>query len=906
MAVFQSLGTPTPQPQPVQNTEPSRAKKILRYTMMPEILPRIRGLGVHFGHFAYLLALVFASARLIPQAHPVMNAAHIGRFGVRQVIAIAANNLTWSMKNIDQIAIFSAIMMGMMMIIIQAGLIAAAALMGGEAQAQSQDVASFFVVPNAAEDISLSYLAHVFGDLDGFWGDGIAPPATNTQIHLGLYAILSMYSTAMMVIAVIVVLYYILTVIGEAAKTGTPFGQRFNSLWAPIRLIVALGLLVPLASGLNSAQYITLWTAKMGAGLGGTVWAEFSQYLNDTSGREYTIPETKPIWAIDFAENVFLAEVCSAAYNQMPDGYNFSGVVSQAGEFSVVWKAANPGSLPNWRTSCGRASLSIPKFEDQDIMATDLIKAEVANFTNAIIGLAKTPAEQLAASKFPGGSAAELDSLMTTLYTGAQQEAAAFKSALEGIYKDNVSRITEKTLEDAAEKGWMFAAVFYMNISKIIQQSEQMKQINLPNITLPQGQFKSVTGPKTVGEYITLVGNNISGAYVHTDSAIDDAEEYIANIEAKEAFTTRVELAKEYARLYLNYGNVFGWAYNAYDWMATDENDPACAGDAQTGMGKVKCAVYTMIVPEELVLLAFDSKKNMDPMSTLMIAGANIITKAWMFVAAGLVTEGVLGSLPYVGSALATLGSMLVLIGVIGIGAGFVLFYLLPLMPFIYFFFAAVSWIMEIFEAVVAMPLWALAHLRIDGDGMPGQAAMNGYYLLLAILLRPMLIIFGLIGGVIIFGASIYILQQMFAPMVAAANNDSSSGFDMLVYSVMYAFLCYTIGTISFKLVDLVPKQILRWIGSGAQSFSDDKGDPIGGNQQMLMATGGILGGQVANTLSQGAKGTGQGIASAKKEKDNEALALKGEEKRDTQHSELMGAASGGRDKKDDKPDDKK
>ena len=61
------------------------------------------------------------------------------------------------------------------------------------------------------------------------------------------------------------------------------------------------------------------------------------------------------------------------------------------------------------------------------------------------------------------------------------------------------------------------------------------------------------------------------------------------------------------------------------------------------------------------------------------------------------------------------------------------LFYIIPFMPFIYFFFAVGTWVKAIFEAMVGVPLWALAHIRIDGQGLPGDAAMNGYYLLLEI-----------------------------------------------------------------------------------------------------------------------------------------------------------------------------
>lgn len=84
-------------------------KAVFRYAMKPGIMPRLRSLGMHFGHFAYLNALVLNSARLIPQHHQVLHAVNIGKFSVRQVLAIAANNITWSWKNIDQIAIIGAV-----------------------------------------------------------------------------------------------------------------------------------------------------------------------------------------------------------------------------------------------------------------------------------------------------------------------------------------------------------------------------------------------------------------------------------------------------------------------------------------------------------------------------------------------------------------------------------------------------------------------------------------------------------------------------------------------------------------------------------------------------------------------------------------------------------------------------
>ena len=81
--------------------------------------------------------------------------------------------------------------------------------------------------------------------------------------------------------------------------------------------------------------------------------------------------------------------------------------------------------------------------------------------------------------------------------------------------------------------------------------------------------------------------------------------------------------------------------------------------------------------------------------------------------------------------------------------------------------FAISGWIKSIFEAIVAMPLWALAHLRIDGEGLAGPGATNGYFLLLEIFLRPILIVFGFVASINIFSALVNVLNQIFDLVIA-------------------------------------------------------------------------------------------------------------------------------------------
>ena len=72
--------------------------------------------------------------------------------------------------------------------------------------------------------------------------------------------------------------------------------------------------------------------------------------------------------------------------------------------------------------------------------------------------------------------------------------------------------------------------------------------------------------------------------------------------------------------------------------------------------------------------------------------------------------------------------SMLTTFGMITLTVGFILYYILPFLPFLYFFFAASAWITAIFEAMIGVPLWALAHLRVDGEGIPGPGATSGSF----------------------------------------------------------------------------------------------------------------------------------------------------------------------------------
>jgi conjugal transfer/type IV secretion protein DotA/TraY len=235
--------------------------------------------------------------------------------------------------------------------------------------------------------------------------------------------------------------------------------------------------------------------------------------------------------------------------------------------------------------------------------------------------------------------------------------------------------------------------------------------------------------------------------------------------------------------------------------------------------------------------------------------------------------------------------SFIMMIVMIGMTAGFVMFYIIPFLPFIYFFFAFSGWIKGIFEAMVGAPLWALAHIRIDGNGLPGQAAVNGYFLIFEIFLRPILIVFGFLASVSIFSAMLSVMNDIWSLVTAnlsgfdvqaqmlakqggkiqtiqgAITPDNLTDYfrgpvDRFFFTIVYAIVAYMMAMSSFKLIDLIPNNILRWMGQSVATFNDQQQNPaeslVGtatvGAQQTLQSVGGGV-----EQLLKGVAGIGRG-----------------------------------------------
>lgn len=753
--------------------------------------------------------------------------------------------------------------------------------------------------------------------------------------HEALRGMLQVYSVGLLVIGVLIFLYFMFAIVAETTQTGTAFGRRFNHIWAPIRIVVAMGLLVPITYGLNPAQWILMYAVKYGSSFATNGWII---YNNAITGEETLLGPTSSVVARPgnppvntLLEFTSVLSVCYEAYwrmyharatrdpveinawlvnpnevtlapvplmqtnfQQALDYFNYGTIVVRFGELrdsdsgSQMWD----GEVAPW---CGELSLDLP-YVEQNMGATGdacgpnpglvepgsavvlcrwfrLIKDLWCSATGGGGGPAGTPdgcAGAYTPLVWPGGVPTFRDSIGIPM---SNRHISIFNDpnspmptneelrAIKGVYEQAINTTvtlgvlsqqdSQEWQERLTELGWGGAAIWYNKIAQ-----------------LNGGLVSSVFAMPTIKKYPFVMeetrkrraasDDGVSGEKASTPRRGTDDKLPMEDGEEEEL----VKAMKESRIL----------------WH--DSGDRKVTGNAFLD------AINAIFGTQGLFEITSNEAQNVHPLAQLAAIGRSIVDSAirnlGYSTAAGL--GGGLANLfqqHQIGSFAGAASSFFFQVAMIGLTLGFVLFYIIPFLPFIYFFFAVGGWIKAIFEAMVGVPLWALAHIRIDGEGLPGDAAMGGYYLILEIFLRPILIIFGFIASITIFTAQVQILNEIWyvvVPNVGGANITQAAGIgagrtpggidfvrsavDEFFFTILYAIICYMMAMGSFKLVDQIPNHILRWMGANVSTFGDQRQDPA----QNLVRNAFIGGNMVGDPLKQAAgaaKGIGQSVPGA-------------------------------------------
>jgi len=266
----------------------------------------------------------------------------------------------------------------------------------------------------------------------------------------------------------------------------------------------------------------------------------------------------------------------------------------------------------------------------------------------------------------------------------------------------------------------------------------------------------------------------------------------------------------------------------------------------------------------------------------------NLATAVWLLCMIGTT---VLSAIPYTGTVGVTV-AMLIMpfisswMGAM-FGAGAVMAYYIPLMPYMLFTFGGMGWFIAVIESMVAAPIIALGVTFPEGHDFYGKAE-PAVMMLVNVFLRPGLMIIGFVTGIILAYVGIWMLNAGFQSAITGLIGPSAQGvpqdalwaqnfgastsvtpgavsgfaaiigiiFLIVIYITMYITIVKTaLEQLMFKFAD----DLLKWLGGGGSQLGDV------GKQGMQDAEGAVSG--TAGALSSAA-GQAKTPSGGKKEGD--------------------------------------
>ncbi|MCC7304670.1 MAG: DotA/TraY family protein [Alphaproteobacteria bacterium] len=905
-----------------------------------------------------MMAIVYGTVKLLPPGHPYLLPKNMGKFGIRHVVGEAANNLVFKRQNADQIMVFFVLLTGIVILALQFILMIYALLIQ-PALAQAVPIPYLFDTPRPFNDMAFLLLDNVFGVPKLFCNNAGQCTSLDPQLrfpfHIALHSLFQFYSLAIMLLGVIIFLYFALVVVAETAATGHPFGQRFENIWVPIRLVVALGLLVPINYGLNSAQYITLYAAKFGSGFATNAWIRFNNTVRTGSsgtvvftggtavnpsgernsliakpidpdisstvqfmsivhacvyaqwklsmGQQATQPAIPANFAIKayFVKNPYPNMGDSRTYMEVQPATTYQEALTFYGNSDILIRFGErdtdawPQDTGNVHPYCGDIRIRLSDLMNlgkgqgnngvggSDMIQNfyfDMVKLMwFGNLNSGPTALMKKMAYRFVevAIDNEGGNYWQCHPLLAhpdlpqnplCLHedpdAGAKQKLInAFQAQVNGAvtiswdtYNKNGTDIAIK--QSVIDRGWAGAGIWY-NVIAQLNGAFTNAVVNIPSVEKYPFVMELVRAERSKSD------SDPSGLAIF-DPNLSNGEP--VKIDGP---TNSTEIAVVLSNFYKLWNK---------DGVNQAQQDKTVTGSA------VRDLINTIFGTKGLFAMR-GANAHIHPLAQLSSLGKNLVDQALFLIGGSAATSFVSGALqalkqPNAGALFEMFTSFASSIAFILLITGMILYYILPFLPFLYFYFAVGTWVMSIYEAMVGVPLWALAHLRIEGEGLPGESASSGYFLIFEIFLRPILTVFGLIAAMLIFPAQARILNfvwnlvvdnltgwegslTMQAPgfgvdPVVGEQSTPRDVIDDFFFTILYATIIYMMAIASFKLIDRIPDGVLRYMGSSASSFSAIHSDPTEGLTRYAAYGGLSFTQKVTEAVSSSARSGGAAI----------------------------------------------
>lgn len=946
-----------------------KVSSVAAFMFLPQFHLSLRGFAHIVPVFIRTVAMVFVAAGLIPNNHP---ATRYGVEGVKkytlfELLGEAWFNLRSTNASTSQWGLFVSIVM-MMAAVVSAfgafiltvffniGAVAHAQIFsyptdinGVEAytgQGDQTNLTALQSLPSAAgttmfdmrvdpgeasQDYALMVLDKVLRQ---------SAVGTGGAMQNALAGMMQVYNTGIMVVAAVMIFWMILSIVVDTAKTGIVGGGRHNMVWTPIRVVFALGIMIPLGTtGFSSGQFAVMKLAEWGSNFGSRVWATYvNGVIEDatlltryTPGRVgYVVTGLAKAMTCQTAYNASVRQVMGWAQRWFTDGpliqprpaydtakqmttyyytnnsdSNLCGAVSFSGRGELVGFATVAGAWHDQMTtmqvdallnflggnpvfggSLGNALLQyrnafsegvsalVDETDDPSPNSGGPVLQEMRRLSCAIAGTVFTddsvglnaaneihPCHSSGAGFGVTGCGNNGSGMPDhTCVVSAINMLTTALEAAESTARPALDNWISTELEgQMSSRGWGGMGTWFMYINTLNQviMSAQDAAISVE----PGKLWANVLQPGLFGgmargamQYGTLPG--LTGAVNFSTTPEANQKTFIAMQRFDVWWAGMVQDASVDPD-------------GALRAMSRDIQSPGTAldDDGDGFLSAIKDMagnpaaavefVFNYFNLDRLMLISLDPTDNVYPLAQMVKMGGWIQNIGLAII----VGNTLVALIPTVNYGSSTLSALL---GVMGKGmfmGGVMLGIYLPILPLLRVAMAVLTWITSVFEAVVMVPIAALAHLSSEGEGLAG-GARTAWILWLNVLLRPVLVVMGFVGAMLIFNSFAIYFHQSFMHGVELAR--AQMGImrwivSVFTYSIVYIVTLYTAANTTFKLLDIIPDAMMRWMGGTPdKSFDSDNDFMAYATTKMIMDVQGKPrgeGGSLAGNWKKGKAG---------------------------------------------------
>lgn len=597
--------------------------------------------------------------------------------------------------------------------VIQAGLFFGTIVFSASAFADGVvpiNIPNFFTV--AHKDVSVGILQSIFGHITGIF-DGAAPGILNTMFRE--------FNLAIMVLSLFVIVYVVIISIINTAHQGEFLGKKLDSMWVPLRLIAGFCLVVPFPCGYSAIQWIMMWVVLQGVGAADSLWNSVCKYLSQSHTTLMSTAMSQGQFSIDSVKK------SRDLLNVLVSMHRAKGYMTKS-TFEGGKNIGYTFYLYNRSTEAIPVKLGTVKWPNPQ-NSTDNAQAEAIStgMYNMVQTLDKT-AQQIVDNSFPkdaNGDVDEPNPLLATLGYLQSQQMDAIAKEQEKHENEQQSKPKDKFWDEASTGGWMTAGMYYYDIANK-NNDASAKAIDIMN--------NDATGEKIQSYY--------NWSLVSINQNPNDSS-YVKSI----------------------YNDATG-----ADFL----NQSVISDFKKKSKSKGISALLTKRLIEPILkVITLGNTVSGDPLIFIQMLGSFILStviSVWGIIMIGLVAlAAVVAAGSYWVPAIATVyhvGVMLVMPAIMLLAtlfgvAVFMTFYI-PMIPYIVFTFAAIGWMIAVFETMLAAPMVAIGLADPHAQHEVLGRAEPALQMLANVFLRPSLMIFGLIGGMILAKAAVKLVYKTF------------------------------------------------------------------------------------------------------------------------------------------------